>query len=235
MKRREFIVGIGRLAAALPLVAHAQEPGRTYRLGFLVPVARDSPGIAALFDELRLGGVVEGQNLSVLPQGFEARNDRIAELAKALVDARPDAILSGGDPATRALQQLTQTLPILCMTEDLVAAGFAASLAKPGGNITGISLLSPELDGKRQDVLLEVLPSARRTAVLVDTTVITSGHVQSLQAAVRSRGVALDILPVSGPEQIAPYLSDAKKEGAEAVNVLSSPMLYQASQAMTTE
>ena len=112
------------------------------------------------------------------------------------------------------------------MTEDLVAAVSVASLAKPGGNITGIGLLSPELDGKRQDVLLEVVPSARRIAVLVDTTIIPSGHIQSLQAAVRSSGAALDILSVSGPEQIAPYLLEAKKVGAEAVNVLASPMLY---------
>ena len=83
---------------AFPLAVRAQEAGRTYRLGFLVPVARDLPGITALFEELRIGGFVEGQNLDVLAQGFEARNDRIGELARSLVDARPDAILSGGDP-----------------------------------------------------------------------------------------------------------------------------------------
>lgn len=226
MKRRHFIGVIGGIAVALPLIAHAQVPGRTYRLGFLVPVARGSPGVVALFDELRLKGVVEGRNLDVIAQGFEVSNDRISEIAKALVDARPDAIFSGGDPATRALQQLTKTIPILCMTEDLVAAGFAASLAKPGGNITGISLLSPELDGKRQEVLLEVLPSAHKIAALIDETVVPSGHIRLLEVAARSRNVVLDIVSVSGPEQIAPSLSKAKKAGAEAVNVLASPMLY---------
>jgi putative tryptophan/tyrosine transport system substrate-binding protein len=86
-----------------------------------------------------------------------------------LVKAAPDAIMSGGDPATRALQKATRTIPIVVITEDMVAAGFAASLARPGTNITGISLMSPELDGKRQDILIEAAPDARLIAVLADS------------------------------------------------------------------
>ena len=163
MRRREFIVALGS-AAAWPLAARAQEPGRIYRLGIVVPAARDDPAIVAFLDELRVHGFIEGQNLEIAPGGFQARNEQIAELVPAMVKAAPDAILSGGDFTTRAFQKITQTIPLVVMTEDMVAAGFAASLARPGGNITGMSLMSPDLDGKRQDILIEATPGARRIA-----------------------------------------------------------------------
>ena len=160
LKRREFITLLGGAAAAWPLAAHPQEAGRTYRLGFMVPLSPDAPSIVAFFDELRLAGFIEGQNLFVVPGGFDVdvRDVRLAERAAALVKAAPDVIVSGADLGTRALQQATRTIPLIGMTEDMVAAGFVKSLARPGGNITGISILSPELDGKRQDILMEAVP-----------------------------------------------------------------------------
>jgi putative ABC transport system substrate-binding protein len=189
-------------------------------------VARQSPAIVAFFDELHLNGFIEGQNLSVIPDGFEVRNEQIAEVATALVRSAPDVILSGGDVAIRVLQQATGTIPILGMTEDMVAAGHVASLARPGGNTTGISLLSPELDGKRQDILLEAVPGARRIAALADSNSMSHRHLQSLQDATTSRGVELVIANVSGPEAIAPAIKAARASGVEARNVLSSPMLF---------
>src|SRR5262249_41567993 len=153
MKRREFITLVGGAAVAWPRAARAQQPGRTYRLGFLLAVARDAPAMIAFFDELRVHGFVEGQNLAIIPRGFEAGNNQIDDLVPALIKAAPDAIIAGGDVIPRALQNATRTIPIVVITE--VAAGFAASLARPGGNITGISLMSPDLDGKRQDILIE--------------------------------------------------------------------------------
>jgi ABC transporter substrate binding protein len=143
--RREFITLLGGAAAVWPLAASAQRPGRTYRLGFFLPVARDAPAMVAFFDELRLHGFVEGQNLAIIPGGFEVGNERVDDLVPALVKAAPDAIMAGGDVIPRALQNATRTIPIVVITEDMVAAGFAASLARPGGNITGISLMSTEL------------------------------------------------------------------------------------------
>jgi putative ABC transport system substrate-binding protein len=134
MRRRTFLAILGG-AVAGPLAVRAQQPGRTYRIGFVVPVARDAPAIVAFLDELRLRGFIEGQNLVILPGGFEVRNEQIAELVAAMVRTAPDAILSGGD----------FTIPLMVMTEDLTA-GFAASLARPGGNMTGISLMSADLD-----------------------------------------------------------------------------------------
>jgi len=122
LKRRAFITLFGSTAVMWPLAALAQQPGRTYRLGFFLPVARDAPAMVAFFDELRVHGFVEGRNLAIIPGGFQAGNQQI---------------------------------------DDLVPAGFAASLAHPGGNITGISLMSPDLDGKRQDILIEAVPGAR--------------------------------------------------------------------------
>jgi putative tryptophan/tyrosine transport system substrate-binding protein len=169
MRRREFITLLGGAAAAWPLAARAQEVARTYRLGFLLPTTRQSSPVEAFFDELRINGFVEGKNLAVVPGGFEAIDDNLAERAAALVRAAPDAIIAGPAPPLRALQAVTRTVPLIGMSEDMVGEGLVASLARPGGNITGISLLSPELDGKRQDILIEAVPGARRIAAIADT------------------------------------------------------------------
>ena len=209
--RRAFITLLGG-ATAWPLAAHPQEAGRTYRLGFMVPLSPDAPSIVAFFDELRLAGFIEGQNLFVVPGGFDVdlRDDRLAERAAALVKAAPDVIVSGADLGTRALQQATRTIPLIGMTEDMVAAEFVKSLARPGGNITGISLLSPELDGKRQDLLLEAVPRARRIAALADSRVTSMRHLQTLQEAAQAHGVELSVFGVTKLEEIAPAIESAK-------------------------
>jgi len=171
VRRREFVTLLGA-AAAWPLAARGQEAGRTYRLGFLTQVGRNTPGIVAFFDELRAHGFVEGGNLSIIPGGFGVAIERIGEVAETMVKAAPDAIVAGPELPLRALQTLTRTIPLIGMTEDMVAEGFAASLARPGGNITGISLLSPELDGKRQDILIEAVAGVHRIAALADANIV---------------------------------------------------------------
>jgi putative tryptophan/tyrosine transport system substrate-binding protein len=101
-------------------------------------------------------------------RGFGLRVDELADHASAVVKAKVDVIVCAGEPALRAAQQATKTIPILAIADDMVKLGFVASLAKPGGNITGVSILSTELDGKRQDILLEALPSVRRIAAIGD-------------------------------------------------------------------
>ena len=182
--------------------------------------------MVAFFDEMRLHGFVEGQNLAIVPGGFQARNEQIDELVSTLVKAAPDVIVAGGDFGTRALQKATKTIPLIIMTEDVVAAGFAASLAQPGGNITGISLMSPDLDGKRQDILIEAVPHVRRIAALADSNVATLRHLQALEDTARTRGTELLVVRAAKPEDLVPALNDAKARGAGAVNVLSSPMLH---------
>ncbi len=167
MRRREFIVA-AVASVAWPVGAQAQQSGRTYRLGVLIPSARQTPPLVAFFDELRLNGFIEGQNLEVIPGGFDIRYEQVAEQMAAIIKAAPDAIVSGGLFATRAVQAATRTLPHVALSEDMVGDGFVASLAHPGGNTTGVSMLSPELDGKRQELLIEASPSVRTMAVLAD-------------------------------------------------------------------
>ena len=183
--------------------------------------------MVAFVDELRVQGFAEGQNLTIVPGGFEFRSDQIEELVAALGKAAPDAIISGGDPATRAFQKATRTIPIVVITEDMVAAGFAASLARPGGNFTGISLMSPELDGKRQDILIEAAPSARRIAVLADSNVASLRHLEALENSAQTHGKELVIARVSNSQELISGIDDARAMGATALNVLASPMLFQ--------
>ena len=224
MKRREFIRLFGGAAVSWPLVARGQEAGRTYRLGFLVPTARQSAPVIAMFDELRINGFIEGQNLIVMG-GFDIRPPQINEAAAALVKAAPDVIACGPELYARALKTRTNAIPIAAITEDLVGEGFAASLARPGGNVTGMSLLSPELDSKRLGLLIEAVPGAKRMAALADRT-LTPRHIEQLQDAARQRSVELAIVTASKPEEIALALDEAKVRGAEAINVLASPLFF---------
>ena len=224
MRRREFITLIGS-AAVWPLVSQAQEAGRTYRLGVLVPtVSRQAPPVLALLDELRRNGFVEGQNLTLVFGGFEIANEQLPEAAAALVKAAPDVIVAGPQLPLRALQAATRTIPLVGMSEDMVAEGLVTSLARPGGNITGISLLSPELDGKRQDILIEAVPGTRRIAAMADANATPPYHLQVLQHGARSRGVELSVFAVSGPGEIASAIEAAKAVGAEALNFLATPL-----------
>ena len=143
MKRREFIALLGGAALFASFPARAQQPGRTYRIGFLIPLGQDAPAVAAFFDELRHNGFIEGQNLTIIPGGFGVRNEQIAELAAVVVKTAPDVIVGGSELYSRALQALTQTIPVVSISEDLVGEGLVASLSRPGGNITGISILAP--------------------------------------------------------------------------------------------
>ena len=144
----------------------------------------------------------------------------------AMVKAAPDVLLGSREVATRALQAATQSIPIVGSADDMVAAGLVTSLSMPGANITGMSMLSPELDGKRQDILIEAAPSARRMAALVDARQTRQSHTKALQDAARVRGVELSVVGIERPEQIAPAIDAAKASGAQAVNVLASPLWY---------
>src|SRR5262249_4206595 len=116
----------------------------------------------------------------------------------------------------------TRTIPILTLNDDMVGQGLVASLARPGGNITGISILATELDGKRQEILMEMVPAARRMAALADAHTVSSSNMRSLQEAASAREVELVIRTVERPERI----EEAKRDGVEALNVLASPLLY---------
>jgi ABC-type uncharacterized transport system substrate-binding protein len=225
MRRREVIALIGSAVTASFVQAHiagAQEPGRTYKLGALNGSARQAPRNVAFFDELRGLGFVEGQNLKIIVDGFGLRDEQFAEAAATLAKSAPDVIFCTGNPAMRAAQESTRTVPIVGVASDMVGAGFVRSLARPGGNVTGVSLTF-EVDGKRQDLLMEAMPEARRFAFLTDPT-FPPAQLSALQNATRARGVDVAVFTAEVPEQIAPTMDKAKAWGADALNVLSAPL-----------
>jgi putative ABC transport system substrate-binding protein len=224
MRRRTFLNLLGG-AAMTPLAARAQQPSRVYRLGGQIPVGRDNPGVIAFFDEMRALGFIEGQNLIVLPNGFNVRYEQLAEQSDALIKAMPDVIISGPDNYTRLLKEKTKTIPLIGMTEDMVSAGLVDSLARPGGNITGISLLSPELDGKRQGLLIEAVPALRKLTAIYDSTVTPKQHLIELHAAAQQRGVELSTMGVAKNDEVIPAITAAKAAGAQALNLLATPLL----------
>jgi ABC-type uncharacterized transport system substrate-binding protein len=225
LKRREFITLLGA-AAAWPLVARAQELGRIYRLGCLLASPRDAPHYLALFNELGRLGFIEGQNLVIDPAGFGLSPQRMEIHAADLVKARVDLIHAAGDAAVRAAQRATANIPILAFTDDMLGQGFVRSLAKPGGNTTGVTILASELDGKRQEILIEAIPGARRIATLADSNVATPARLQALEEAARARGIALSIHTVARQEEIGSAIEAAKAEGAQGLNVLASALLF---------
>jgi putative tryptophan/tyrosine transport system substrate-binding protein len=224
MRRREFIALLGA-SVARPLAALAQEPGRTYRVGGLSSGPRNSPVHVAMFDELRRLGFIEGQNLTIDWRVYALHIDLIPEFAAELVKSKVDVIYASGD-AVRVAQRATTTIPILGVTRDMVVQGLVNSLARPGGNTTGVSVLATELDGKRQEILIEAVPGLRRMAILADTKATRSPELQALEDAARARGVEVSVHRVASAEEITEAIDTAKASGAAALNVLSAPVLY---------
>jgi ABC-type uncharacterized transport system substrate-binding protein len=223
IRRRELFTLLGGAAAAWPLRLVAQPNKPMYRIGILTPFP---PSVmAAWFDELRRLGFVEGQNLAVDRRGFASSYEQFPTIAAELVKAELDAIICAGDAAIRAAQAVTTTIPIVASTDDMVRAGLAQSLAHPGGSTTGVSLLASELDGKRQEILFDLLPVARHMAMLADSQTIGGLQVQAIRDAARSRGVELSIHEVQRSEEIVSAVEAAKASGAAALNVLASPLL----------
>jgi len=226
LKRRSFFTLLGG-AMACPLVARAQEPGRIYRLGCLNASPRDAPHHVALFDELGRRGFNEGRNLVIDPAGFSLSPQRMEIHAADLVKARVDVILAaGGDAAVRAAQRATDNIPILAFTDDMLGQGFVRSLAEPGGNTTGVTILASELDGKRQEILIDAIPGVRRIATLADSNVSRPANLRALEEAARARGIELSIHAVARQEEIGNAIEGAKAEGAQGLNVLASALLF---------
>src|SRR6266508_2555551 len=172
----------------------------------MTPSTRDAPHYVALFDELRRHGFVEGENLTVEGRGFAGRTEQFPDIAVELVKAKVDVIFCAGDVAIRAAQQATATIPILAVTDDMVGSGILRSLAQPGRNTTGVSILATELDGKRQEILIEAVPGLRRMAALADVDTTSPRQLQGLQDAARARGVELSVHRIAKAEDIAPAI-----------------------------
>jgi putative tryptophan/tyrosine transport system substrate-binding protein len=224
MRRREFIALVGA-SVAWPFAALAQEPGRMYRVGILFPVRLEPPdAVAALFGELKRAGFVEGKNLTVEFRPFAPHPERIPEYAAELVKERPDVIFGAG-PTIPALQEATKTIPILGLDLDLVGSRLVNSMARPNGNVTGLAFISNELDGKRQEILIELVPGIRKMATLADAKQ-SDNRLDVLKESARARNIELSVYRIASGDEIAAAIDSAKTSGAEALNVLGSGMFF---------
>ena len=224
MRRRLLIVLI--ISAIVTRLFAAMARQQTYRLGCLLALPRDAPENIAFFEELHRRGFVEGQNLTVEYRAYGLHLDMISLYAAELVNAQVDVIIARGDDAIRAAQQATKTIPILAITGDMLGSGLVNSLVRPNGNTTGVSMLAPDFDRRRQHILVEAVPGLRRMAALVDVSNTTVGKLDALQVAARARNIELSIHRIAGGEEIPAAIELVQASGARALNVLSSPLLY---------
>ena len=203
-----------------PLAAEAQPAGKMWRIGYLGAGFGKIP--EAFLQGLRDLGYVEGQTLAIEYRHADNQPDRLRDLAVELARLQVDVIVTGGDNAARAVQHATRTIPIVIVAAgDPVGAGLVASLARPGGNITGLSFMSTALGGKRLELLKEAIPTASRVAVLVNPASINTVHQwKELEGAARSLGMQLHALEVRSADEIESAFATATREGAEALIVL---------------
>ena len=223
MRRRAFITLLGGAAAAWPLAARAQQVRPLPRIGYL-SVGFGGLGADAFREGLRDFGYVEGQNVLV-EYRRAGEQGQLDALAAELVARKVEIIVCGGSQATRAALQQTKTIPIVTLSSNPVAVGFVASLANPGGNVTGVSLLGPEVAGKRLQLLKQLIPSVARVAVLWnpdDPTVHLS--VEETQAAAATLALALQILETRNADAIDAAVVAASNARAEAVVLLPTPL-----------
>jgi putative ABC transport system substrate-binding protein len=226
MHRWSFILGVAAAAVASPVAARAQQSHRVYRVAYFGPSTEQSPPQRAFIEALGKLGFTEGKNLEIDTRGSGLHPGQYAQAAQELVQAKPDLIVCGGPEPSRAAKQATTTIPLLVNTDDVIRDGLVASIARPGGNVTVVSILSPELDGKRFEILLELLPNARRIGTLAGGDTANAEHFATLQSAARARGVELVIRTADAYDEIAPAMEAAKTANAAGLNVLGSALLF---------
>ena len=218
------------LLHAVPLAAEAQQAGKAYRVGILPPgpISERAHFWEAFRQRLRDLGYVEGQNLTLVFPPGEVRPERLPHLAAELVSLKVDVIVAATSVAIQAAKEATKTIPIVMPVSSApVEHGFVASLARPGGNITGLTLVSSELIGKRLELLKTVVPRVSRIAVLSNPT--SSGaplQMRAAEVAARTLGVQLQFLEVRGPDDVEKAFEAATKGRAGALIALDDPLVF---------
>jgi putative tryptophan/tyrosine transport system substrate-binding protein len=227
MRRREFITLLGGAAVAWPLAARAQQAGKQPTIGVLGTATPSawSQWTVALVQRLRELGWNEGRTVAIEYRWAEGREERFTEIAAEFVRLKVDVIVTSGG-GVRAAMQTTSVIPIVFGTaNDPVGSGFVASLARPGGNVTGLSNQSPDLAGKRLEILREVVPGLRRLAIMGNSSqaaiVVEMAEVQTLA---RSLGFDAALVEIRRVQDIAPAI-EALKDRADALYVASDPLV----------
>jgi putative ABC transport system substrate-binding protein len=228
MKRREFMLALGGVAAAWPLAARAQQPALPV-IGFLNSLSAERwPYLAAFHQGLKDAGYVEGQNVSIEYRWADGHYDRLPALAVDLVRRHVDLIVAtGGDPSALAAKAATTTTPIVFnVAEDPVKDGLVASLNHPGGNMTGVSILTASLEAKRVELLHELIPNAAVIAALVNPTFSEAeSQLKVVQAAANKLGRQIRVLNVSRRD-IEPAFADLIQHHVDALLVTSDPFFF---------
>jgi len=227
MRRREFITLLGGAAATCPLAARAQQPRRLPTIGFLGAGTSSvwSQWTAAFVQRLRELGWVEGRTVTIEYRWAEGRPERYSEIATEFARLKVDVIATVGS-AVPAAMQVTSTIPIVfAIAVDPFGTGMVASLAKPGGNVTGLSTQTIELPGKRIELLREVLPDLHRLAVLANVSYPGSIHeVAEVQATAHKLGIEIEMLEIRRAEDIVPAF-DKLKSGMQAIYVCPDALI----------
>src|SRR6516162_9843411 len=185
----------------ISLAVSAQQAGKMPLVGVLLSntAADPEPARSLLHESLAALGYVEGRDLRLEFRFAEGEAERFPALAEALVGDRPDVVIALGDAATRAAQRATRTIPIVAIADDLVAAGLIQSLARPGGNTTGVSILATELDAKKVEILKEIVPTARHFGLLRDPASSTGARLRAIAEMARALGLELQTANVETP------------------------------------
>jgi putative ABC transport system substrate-binding protein len=226
MDRRLFIGTLAGVLVAAPLSTDAQRPEKVARVGYLNPGSSSDPlrqhRLEAFRQELRELGYVEGQNIAIESRWAEDKYERYPALAADLVRLKMDVIVAVTGLATQAAQQATRTIPIvMSIANDPVGSGLVASLARPGGNVTGISIMASDMVGKQLDLLKEVVPKVSRVAILRNpANPASASNLREAEAAARSLGVRLQALEARNPKEIDSAFAAMTKERAGALLIL---------------
>jgi putative tryptophan/tyrosine transport system substrate-binding protein len=228
---RSLFFGIALIAmlVALELSAHAQ-PKKIPLVGILVAgsASSDAARIEAFREGLREIGYVDGKDIVLEYRYADGKLDRLADLAAALTQLKVEVMVTAGPAATRAARAATQTIPIvMAQVNDPVGAGFVASLARPGGNITGLSVMAPELSGKQLELLKETIPKLSRVAAFgTSSTPGTTEALKETELAASALHLQLQFIDVVAPKEIDLAFRTASKGHADALLMVNSPVLF---------
>ena len=227
MRRREFIALVGGAAAAWPLTARAQQKAVPV-IGFLgmASTRGNALQLTAVRQGLSESGFVEGQDFTIEYLGAEGVYDRLPGLAAELVDRKVDLIIAQAPPSARAAKKATSTIPIVFgVGSNPVADGLVASLARPGGNLTGIAILVTDLTAKRFGLLLELVPHGRVFTILVHPK-NPNPLIGGVQKKARAKGIRLEIVKAATPSEVDAAFATIVKLGAEGLVLDDDPFLY---------
>jgi putative ABC transport system substrate-binding protein len=229
--RRKLIIALGASALTAPFGSISQQKGKVWRIGFLGSENENASVYRMRVEGFRAGlrdfGYEEGKNIVIEFRWAEGKNDRLPELAAELVRLKVDVLVTHATPPTRAIKQATTTIPIVIATiADPVALGLVASLARPGGNITGSTFFPAELAAKRIEVLKDAFPRITQVAVLADqeNAATRQMYLQAMEATARSVKVTLHEYPVRGPHEFDSAFAAMVKKRVGAVAVPENPI-----------